>query len=200
MMARRSVAFAMCAVVGLGMVSTTGPLAGATSKTTTTQSARTHKSTTTTTQRAKTQKKKPKKKLPSPHIGQVAKDGDFAFRITSVQCGLTTIGSSPLTETAPTGSQWCLTNMTVKNIKGAAQEYFPSNQYAFDGKGRKLSADTGALIYLPGSGPLVATINPGVSISAVVPFQLPASSKIQKFVLHDSAFSNGVTVWNVSGK
>ena len=42
-------------------------------------------------------------------------------------------------------------------------------------------------------------LDPGhrtVSITALVPFQLPVTSKIAKFELHDSDFSGGVTVYN----
>jgi hypothetical protein len=139
------------------------------------------------------------KKLPSPHIGQVAKDGDFAFTVTSVQCGLTSVGTDPLTETAPAGTQWCVANMTVKNIKSAAQTFSSSNQKAVDGHGNELSADVTALVYLPnGAQSEFATVNPGVSISGQVPFQLPATGKIVKVILHDSLFSGGVTVYNVA--
>jgi len=155
---------------------------------------------TTTTQKPKAQKKKPppKPKLPTPHIGQVAKDGNFAFKVVSVQCGTTTLGTEPLTTTAPAGSQWCLANMEVKNIKGDSRAFSASDQYAFDGKNRKLDADAGSIIYMPnGSSSIFETVNPGVIITVTVPYQMPTTSKIKKFELHDSPFSGGVTVWNV---
>lgn len=138
-------------------------------------------------------------KLESPHIGQVAKDGDFAFTVKSVQCGVTQLGTSTfLGESAPAGSQWCLVSMTVKNDKSTSQSFFASNQYAIDAHGHKLSATSSALFYIPNdSAAELSTVNPGVSISAVVPFQLASTDTISKFELHDSAFSGGVTVYNV---
>lgn len=155
--------------------------------TTTTTTAPLHPMTTTTTAPP----------LPTPHIGQVGKDGDFAFTITSVECGLRHLGGT-FGDTAPAGTQWCLVNMNVRDDKTTAQTFFASNQYAYDPAGRQLSATTGALIYLThGATDALATINPGVSLTIQVPFQLSSSDSISKFVLHDSAFSGGVTIYNV---
>ena len=149
------------------------------------------KSTTTTT------KPKPRP-LPTPHRNQVAKDGDFAFTVTGVKCDVTSLGTDPISESAPAGAQWCLATMKVKNIKSGSQTFGASNQKAVDGHGNQLDADVGALIYLPnGASDAFAQVNPGISITATVPFQLPTAGKIAKFELHDSAFSGGVTVYNV---
>ncbi len=88
--------------------------------------------------------------------------------------------------------------MTVKNIKSAAQSFSATSQKAVDGKGNQLSADAGSLIYLPnGASSVFEQVNPGIQIQATVPFQLPTARVIKKFILHDSAFSGGVTVYNV---
>ena len=130
-----------------------------------------------------------------PRINRVAKDGDFAFTVTGMQCGVTSLGSDGFSEQAPAGTQWCLVTMTVANDKTSSQTFFASNQKATDSQGRQLDADTGALIYLPNNSSAVfAQINPGVSITAVVPFQISTTDSIVSFELHDSAFSGGVTV------
>lgn len=136
----------------------------------------------------------------TPKVGQVAKDGDFAFTVKSVQCGVTHLGTGTgFGETAPAGSQWCLVSMNVANDKTSSQSFFATNQYAIDAQGKRLSATTGGLIYLPtGSKAALSTVNPGVSITVEVPYQLAASDSISKFILHDSAFSGGVTVLNQS--
>jgi hypothetical protein len=143
-------------------------------------------------------KQKPKA-LPSPHIGQVAKDGDFAFTVIGVQCGVTQIGDpNGLGTTAPAGAQWCLATMTVKADKSQSQTCSSSAQKAVDGRGNQLSADDTTAVYIPNNTSAeFAQVNPGISITAVVPFQLPVTGKITKFILHDSDFSNGVTVYNV---
>lgn len=121
----------------------------------------------------------------------------YAFTVTKVQCGVTHIGTSTFGTTAPSGSQWCLVSMTVANDKTKSQGFSASNQYAIDASGKKLSADTQAIIGITGDTQAeFTTINPGVHITVVVPFQLASSDSIAKFELHDSAFSNGVTVLN----
>lgn len=88
--------------------------------------------------------------------------------------------------------------MRVKDIKSDSRSFSVSSQYAYDGKNRKLDADTGSLLYIPnGTSELSQDVNPGVTIIVTLPFQLPTTSTIKKFELHDSAFSDGVTVWNV---
>ena len=100
--------------------------------------------------------------------------------------------------TAPAGAQWCLATMTVKADKSQSQTFSSSAQKAVDGRGNQLSADDTAAIYIPNNTSAeFAQVNPGVTITAVVPFQLPVTGKITKFILHDSDFSNGVTVYNV---
>lgn len=128
-----------------------------------------------------------------PGLNQVAKDGDFAFTVTSVQCGAA--AAQAVSETIPAGAQECLVTMTVANDKTSAQTFFASNQYAYDSAGAQFSADDTAVFSLPNSNDFTQ-VNPGLSITAQVPYQIPASTSIDHFVLHDSAFSGGVTVAN----
>lgn len=129
-------------------------------------------------------------------IGQVVKDGDFAFVVKSVSCGAqaaAAVNSGGIGETVPSGALECIVTLTVTNDKTQAQTFFDSNQYAYDAKGRQYSADSTGSIYLSGSQD-ATQINPGITVTAPVPFQIPAGDKIVKMVLHDSAFSGGVTV------
>lgn len=153
------------------------------------------KHTTTTTK----PKKKATPKLKTPHIGQLARDGGLGFRVKGVQCGVTQLGDpSSLGTTAPAGAMWCLVTMSVNAEKGVAGNFFAANQKAVDGKGRQLTADSEAAIYIPNdTAALDSQVNPGITITAVVPYELPTSGRIAKFILHDSAFSGGVTVYNV---
>ena len=129
-------------------------------------------------------------------IGQVAKDGDFAFVVKGVSCGAQAAGavnSGGIGETVPSGALECIVTMSVTNDKSQAQTFFDSNQYAYDAKGRQFSADLNGSIYLTGDQD-GNQINPGITVTAPVPFQIPAGDTIVKMVLHDSEFSGGVTV------
>jgi Domain of unknown function (DUF4352) len=138
----------------------------------------------------------PKPTTSSTGIGHVVKDGDFAFVVKSIECGAkadaAVAGSDGFGETVPAGAQECLVTMTVTDDKGTAQTYFASNQYAYDGK-TQFSADSDATIYLSDSND-DTQVNPGITITVVVPFQIPSKDTITSLDLHDSAFSGGVTV------
>jgi len=133
----------------------------------------------------------------APGIGQAVHDGDFSFTLKSVSCGAAAAaavgGQDGFGEKVPPGAAECIATMTVTDDKGEAQTFFDSNQYAFDKAGRKLSADTDGGIYLTGDQDL-KQLNPGITITALVPFQIPAGDSIVRLELHDSAFSGGVTV------
>lgn len=131
-----------------------------------------------------------------PGIGQVAKDGDFAFVVKGMSCGAAAaaaVNSGGYGETVPAGAQECLVTMTVTDDKSTAQTFFDSNQYGYDAKGHQYSADSNASLYLAGDKD-DTQVNPGITITAVVPFQIPATDKLTSLQLHDSAFSGGVTV------
>jgi hypothetical protein len=130
-------------------------------------------------------------------IGQAVHDGDFAFTVRSLTCGASAAaaveGSDGFGEKIPSGAVECLATMTVTDDKAEAQTFFDSNQYAYDKAGRKLSADSDGAIYMSGSQD-ATQLNPGITITAQVPFQIPAGDSIVSLGLHDSAFSGGVTV------
>lgn len=122
-------------------------------------------------------------------LTNVGYDGDFKFVVTGVSCE-TSDTSGMLT--IPAGTQECLVNFKISDDKDQGQEYFASNQYAFDAAGRKFSADDQAWM-ISGSNDMT-NVNPGVTITAVAPFQIPVGDKITRLELHDSMFSGGVEI------
>lgn len=132
-----------------------------------------------------------------PGIGQVARDGDFAFTLRSWICGAqaaaAVAGSDGFGETLPAGTVECIATITVTDDKAQAQTFFDDAQFAYDAKGRQFSADDNGSIYLAGDQD-GTQLNPGVTITAEVPYQVPAGTMIIRLVLHDSDFSDGVTV------
>jgi hypothetical protein len=128
--------------------------------------------------------------------GAVARDGDFAFRYEGIDCGpaaARAVYSSPdFTGPKPAGTTECIVRLRITDDKGTAQTFFDSNQYAYDAHGRQFSADSNGT-YLTGDRD-DTQLNPGVSITALVPYNIPAGDKIASLVLHDSEVSGGVTV------
>jgi hypothetical protein len=84
--------------------------------------------------------------------------------------------------------------LTVENIGDEPQSMFADNQYAFDAKNRKFSANSMASIADESSQVLWEEINPGNSVKGNVYFDIPKGAFLSKLELHDSMFSGGVSV------
>lgn len=127
-------------------------------------------------------------------IGQTAKDGDFSFVVKGVSCGSAANAVVEKNgETVPATAEECLVTMTITDDTGTSQTYFAGDQYAYDPAGRRFSADATAaesLIEVDDD----TRVNPGETITAILPFQILARDTIARLELHDSAFSGGVTV------
>lgn len=126
-------------------------------------------------------------------IGQAVRDGKFEFTVTSIQCGKPTVGDQYLQKTAQ--GQFCLLNMTVKNIGSESQTFSDSGQLLFDANGNKYSADSGASFYAnPSGSTFLNTINPGNVVTGSIVFDVPKGVTPTQAELHDSSFSGGVKV------
>ncbi|HKR81984.1 MAG TPA: DUF4352 domain-containing protein [Candidatus Saccharimonadales bacterium] len=128
-------------------------------------------------------------------IGQTADDGKFEFTVTSIKCGEPSVSDSTgyLTKTAQ--GQYCLLNLTVKNIGNEAQTLDNTSQYLFNSSNQKYSSDTEATIDInPTNGTFLNQINPGNTVTGTVVFDIPKGATPVTAELHDSALSGGVKV------
>lgn len=137
------------------------------------------------------------------HAGQpasaataTASDGDFAFTVEDETCGAAAIRAvdpGGMGYAVPPGATVCVFTIRVTDDKATAQTFWDAAQFAFDTAGRRFSADLDGAAFLRGdeNG---AQVNPGITITAEVPFQVPAGDRIARLVLHDSVASAGVTV------
>jgi hypothetical protein len=130
---------------------------------------------------------------PVSQLGKPVRDGKFEFTVQSVKCGIAKVGDNPyLTEKAQ--GQFCAVLLSVENIGKEPQSMFADNQYAFDAKNRKFSANTKASLVDESSQVLWEEINPGNSVKGKVYFDIPKGAKLTGLELHDSMFSGGVKV------
>ena len=142
------------------------------------------KTTTTTKTDSKAQATK---------IGEAARDGKFEFVVKSITCGKPNVGSDYSTKTAQ--GQYCLLDVSVKNIGNEAQSLSSSNQFLYNAQNQKYSADDVATYTAAPSGSTwYDNINPGNSVEGVVVFDIPKDQTPVTAELHDSAFSSGVKV------
>jgi Domain of unknown function (DUF4352) len=126
-------------------------------------------------------------------IGKPARDGKFEFTVTKVDCSKTSIGPAALKQKAQ--GKWCLVTVKVQNIGKEAQLFDASSQKALDAKGITYDADGGAGVYAnENAETFLNNINPGNTVTGVLPFDVPKTVTITTLELHDSAFSGGVKV------
>lgn len=129
----------------------------------------------------------------APGLGDVVKDGKFAFKVTKVEKGLSQVGEGFTVSKAQ--GQYVLIHLTVKNIGDEAQMFTDSAQKLIDTKGRQFDADSGAAaLGLDGSNAFLNNINPGNSVKGILLFDVPKNITLKAVELHDSVFSGGVTV------
>jgi hypothetical protein len=121
------------------------------------------------------------------------RDGKFEFTVTGLDCGHQTVGSGFSTSTAQ--GEYCLLDVSVRNIGKESQSFTGSDQTALDGAGREYSDDTGAeLDANTGTQTWSEDINPGNGVNGLLVFDVPAGTKLTTIELHDSMFSRGVKV------
>lgn len=130
---------------------------------------------------------------PASELGKGVRDGKFEFTVRSVKCGIAVVGDNPYIQEKAQG-QFCAVQLSVENIGDEPQSMFADNQYAFDTKGRKFSANSMASMADESSQVLWEEINPGNAVKGNVYFDVPKGAKVTSLELHDSAFSGGVKV------
>ncbi|WP_051752373.1 DUF4352 domain-containing protein [Streptosporangium amethystogenes] len=126
-------------------------------------------------------------------LGDTVKDGKFAFKVTKVEKGVERVGGEYLGSDAQ--GQYVLVHVTVKNIGDESQLFSDSSQKLIDTKGRQYDPDSGAAaLGLKNSNAFLNTINPGNAVNGILLFDVPKNFRIKAIELHDSIFSDGVTV------
>ncbi|SUE15753.1 membrane protein [Rhodococcus gordoniae] len=121
------------------------------------------------------------------------RDGKFEFVVNGVETGISTLGDNPYLAKEAQG-QFVIVTMTVSNISDQPKSLSPSDQKLVDEQGRTFGPDTSAALNLDSDVPIWDKINPGNTVTMPVVFDMPVDAVPTAIELHDSMFSNGVTV------
>jgi len=126
-------------------------------------------------------------------MGKAAKDGKFEFTVTKMKCGVPSVGPADFGQKAQ--GEFCLINVTIKNVGTSAEVFVDSSQQALDGTGNTYSVDSGAAIYAnEDSSTFLEQINPGNTVKGALVFDVPKGTKLASVILHESMFSAGIKV------
>jgi len=124
-------------------------------------------------------------------LGQPVHDGQFEFVVGSVQCGRPAVGQAPLVERAD--GQFCLVELTVKNLESTPRIFMDADQKAFNLAGMSYTTDPSAANYV-NEQEMPMDVGPAQRVTVTIVFDIPTDEKLTGLELHDSPFSGGVRV------
>lgn len=134
----------------------------------------------------------PTKSGTSANVGDPVKDGKFTFTVLSTSTR-TRVGDQYMGKTAQ--GKFLVVKIKVKNHGDEPQGLTDTAQELYGPGGKKYEADSEAAIYANGQNQVLYNdINPGNTVKGLLLFDVPKEFTPTKIVLHDSAFSGGVTV------
>lgn len=126
-------------------------------------------------------------------MGKAAKDGKFQFTVTAMHCGVGKVGDDLLGKKAQ--GEYCLVNVTVKNVGSTAEIFNSGEQKAAASDGTQFSTDVAAETYVNDQDQtFLQEINPGNQVKGTLVFDVPKGTKLASIVLHENTFSAGVKV------
>ena len=122
-----------------------------------------------------------------------ATEGSFAFTVTGSKCGVKSVGPADLSQQA--SGQFCLVDVSVRNVGKEATLLDGGAQTGVDAQGKEYAVADLATVFLNDKSPtLLEEIKPGAEVKGVLPFQLPATTKLSAVVLHGAKSTPGVRV------
>ena len=120
-------------------------------------------------------------------------DGTFEFTVTAARCGVDKVGDAKSAQ--PAQGQFCLIDVTVKNVGGSPVLFDPISQTAYDATGNQYSADSTADVAANKAQPaFLQPIGPGATVQGRLAFDISTRERLTAVVLHESIFSDGVRI------
>ena len=120
-------------------------------------------------------------------------EGSFAFTVIGSKCGVKTVGPADVSQ--PATGQFCLIDVSVKNVGTQPTVLDSSAQKAIDDQGKQYPVADLATAYLNDQDPnLLEAIKPGSEVKGVLPFHVPPGTKLAAVQLHAAVSTPGVQV------
>jgi hypothetical protein len=135
---------------------------------------------------------------PATVVVTVADPGDPAaaglgFDVTGLRCGVPSIGPEGIAQKA--GGQFCLLDLKVTNNGGEPKLFDTGAQRVHDTNGVPYAVADQAVVFLnDGSPSLLSEVEPGETVSGVLPFDVPSDVQLSEAVLTGAMSTPGVRV------
>lgn len=130
--------------------------------------------------------------LPGP--GEPVRDGVFEFTVDNVTCGQSQVAADGRSLRAE--GQFCVARLLVRNLAEEARTYFSNYQVGLAADGTSFDADLAATtVLVTARGEQNDTnLDPGISITTTVVYDVPTGTTLAALELHDSQYSDGTLV------
>lgn len=129
----------------------------------------------------------------APGLNTPVKVGSFEYTVLGSQDAGTTVGTSPLTQTAQ--GTYLQVDLKIANTGNSAATFIVNYVKLVDASGKTFDADPTATLYAStDQSAWVAAINPGNAIQGPILFDVPAGTQPASIQVSDNAFSKGQTI------
>lgn len=126
-------------------------------------------------------------------LDRTGAEGVFVVTVTGVRCGVEEVGPADLRQ--PAKGEFCLVEVSAENAGGEAHLLDGGAQRAVDTQGRAYPVDDRAAAFVNDRNPtLLEEIAPGATVTGVLPFDVPAGTRLATLVVHESPGSRGTRV------
>lgn len=130
-------------------------------------------------------------------VGEEARDGDFAFVVSGVDCGAREVATNA-GGSRPAQGQYCVVAFDVRNVGRSPATFHARSQLLVDTADRRFAPDAIATLAHPGNAGrdvLEPVINPGNHLTGVLVFDVPEGVRLRAAALRHGPAGPGATVF-----
>jgi hypothetical protein len=126
-------------------------------------------------------------------LNRTGADGAFIVTVAGVKCGIAAVGPADLLQRA--NGRFCLVSVSVENAGREPRLLDGSAQRAVDAHGKNYAVDDRAAAFLNAQTPtLLDEIAAGATVRGVLPFDVPAGTRLNALLVHESGTSKGAKI------
>jgi hypothetical protein len=126
-------------------------------------------------------------------LNRTGADGAFIVTVAGVKCGIAAVGPADLLQRA--NGRFCLVSVSVENAGREPRLLDGSAQRAVDAHGKNYAVDDRAAAFLNAQTPtLLDEVAAGATVRGVLPFDVPAGTRLNALLVHESGTSKGAKI------
>jgi hypothetical protein len=126
-------------------------------------------------------------------LNELVRDGDFEFRVHEITYGTAELADQSVTRQA--SGQFCLVELTVRNVGDRPATFSDRYQRAFRADGEEYAVDSAAGVLANSDQQIfLNSINPGNTVTGVLVYDIPPDATITRLELRATPSGTGALV------